>query len=245
MRKTLLLIISLILLLSCKDQKQIIVGYDKKYSSTFDGSLSKKVLLDFFKKNLYSKYTFKKYPKERLLNLIETKKIQFALADFDATEDKIRTQTFLKSENLFSDAIYFIINKDDAEHFKYPDSVLDDKIGILYESDIYFYMISNFGKRDNFSCFKEEYNLFKAYSDNTVKIITIARNDYYRNNIFLSGSYLFFIEQGKTYGNIIFSNSNDKKLFDLYFKERKLKEHDWLDLLKPQNELQSIIPSLK
>lgn len=228
MLRIFLLLLSLFCIFSCTDKKSqnIVIGFDSNYIRTIEGKISRKIMTDYLIKNGTDKYEFKTYKHDDLIKNLNNGKLDIALDDFD--KNKIAGRYFY-SDNIFCDAVYFVMKEEKSRIFKYPDSLKIMSSGTIYRSNEYDMLIDI--KSDRKKYYMDFQNLLKDFKEEKIDIAIVNRKDFYDNIMILPDTYLFFIETGKSYGKILFSKKTHNDSFRKYLENRKIRKHDWSDIL--------------
>ncbi|OHD09681.1 MAG: hypothetical protein A2Y34_10840 [Spirochaetes bacterium GWC1_27_15] len=227
-KKLLFLFIIFIFFISCfknNPQKQTLtVGYAKDFINTFDGKLLKNIIISYFKENNYKYYTLKSYSEENIFKSLENNEIQFLIGDYKEKEG------FFSSDYLFSKSIYFLTNEKNMLNSKNFDFTKKN-VGIYYDYEIENYIKNNFSNITNPNYCENIELLITDFNNNKYDLIVIDRKSYYKYKLLLSNQYLFFINYGSPYIKIFFSKKEYKDLFDIFIKNKNIKENEWIDFL--------------
>ena len=213
-----MVIFTILLFISCKQKSepQILVGYNNSYANSYYGSLSKKILINFFKQNTIRNYKF-----------IEIDDSKYDNVDFLLSESRVQ-KGFKYNKILFKDAIYFLAEDVSVKEFNYPDNIYDLNTGIIIDSLSQKYVSENFDIKDNFLFYKDVNNLLNDFNNKKIQLVILDRDDYYKNLIILPKKYLFFVEIGEEFGYIYFKKEDHYNLFELFIKENNIKEKEWI-----------------
>jgi ABC-type amino acid transport substrate-binding protein len=229
MSRIIFIIISTCILLSCssKNERTVIIGYNGEYSSSFEYDMTKKIVLHYLGRNSL-KCSFKSMDKKDLLKNLQSGKIDIAIDDFE-TYPSAALNSFNSSADLYSGAVYFIMNAEESRIFKYPDSIYSLKTGIVFESESYDFLKKIPGSKQFY--YKDIGNLLKDFRERKLDIAILDRKEFYRNLLTLPDTYLFFLEDGNCYGRILFAKKSGRDLFNAFLYKRKSRQHDWADIL--------------
>lgn len=207
-------------------QSKVIIYIDKEYEKSFYGNLERKIIIKFLK-SIEKKYKIEKIDSK--FNPL-VKNDSFILIS-DKNFNKLN-----KSRALFSEALYFLINKENENNFKYPESLKIMKVGINYNFYTYHYMNEinpitgrkNFEIWDNFKIYSQFSNMIEDFKTKKLDIIIINRIEYYKLSKILPAVLLFYIDIGKKFGYIYFKDKNLLKNFEKFIYKNKIK-YDWID----------------
>ncbi len=210
-------------------KQKIIVYIDKEYEKSFYGNLSKKIVVKFLK-NTKKDYKITKIDSK--FDPLKGKEPSFIVIS-DKNFKKLE-----KSRNLFSEALYFLINNEKQNDFKYPTSLKTMKVGIHYNSYAYNYLNEvnfltgkkNFEITNNFKIYAEFSNMVEDFRIKKTDIILIERTKYYKVFRTLPSAFLFYIDIGKTFGPLYFKDKNLLKEFNQFMYKNKIK-YDWINFL--------------
>jgi len=215
--------------------KYTTVLIEKGSADPFIINLKKKILKDFHKESgiqLKLKYS--------VLNRVPYEN-RADIGDFDIMferKDNYKGKYFL-SEEIFSNAVYFLIDKSKEADFNYPKSFLTENVGAVFNSGSHIY-VENFNdvtkKKNleikNLSLYSNEYSLIDDFLKKRLDIIILDRNTFYESAAILPASILFFIEYDESYDGFTFKDKSVKEKFDRYLESRKSRERDYFDLIK-------------
>lgn len=218
-----------------KDQKDkknvtetVIIYKDKEYLNTFYGRLSKNIAIKFLKNNK------KKYKIKNIDNKFDPYKENNS---FIIISDK-NYKNLNKSKELFSDALYFLIQREYEKEFKYPSSLKKMSVGVHYGSYVYNYINEinpitgkkNYEIGTNYKIYAEFNNMIEDFTIKKIDIVMINRTEYYKLQKTLPSAFLFYIDIGKTFGYLYFKDKNLLKEFNDFTNKNKIK-YDWIDFL--------------
>ncbi|HOF00013.1 MAG TPA: hypothetical protein PK385_03050 [Spirochaetota bacterium] len=215
--------------------KYTAVLIEKGNADPFIVNLKKKILKDFYKESgIRSKLKYFALDRVPYENRADT-------GDFDIIferKDRYKGKYFL-SDKIFSNAVYFLIDKSKEANFNYPKSFLTENVGAVFNSNSHIYVESfnDLTKKKNLeiknlSLYSNEYSLIDDFLKRQLDIIILDRTTFYENAPILPASILFFIEYGEPYDGFTFKDKSVKEKFDRYLESRKSRERDYFDLIK-------------
>jgi len=204
-----------------KKKEEVIVYVDKEYLSSFYGKLSYKIVVKFLK-DIKKKYRIKKIEKD----FKEDKEITNFIVVSNKNFKKLN-----KTRPLFSEALYFLINREFEPEFKYPDSLKKMRVGVHYNSYVYNYINEknpitgkkNYEIGDNFKIYAEFNNMIEDFRIKNIDIVMINRIEYYKLHRTLPSAFLFYIDIGKPFGYLYFKDKNFLKDFNSFLYKNRQK----------------------
>jgi|GEM_PF-5228006 len=232
-KKSLLLFSIIIIFTQCNFVKKyldfnkgkVIICYDEEYLSTYEGKILNKIVKDFLK-NKKKKYI--KINKNNMIKKLEKNKVNIILTKLPVTEKNIKYKIII-SDPVLRNAVYFLIHEENTGAFKYPYSLYSLSAGMLYQSDVYEYIINKFKQRDNFSFYTDINNLIDDFKRKKINLLLINRSQFYKNIYTIPAKNILYINIGNPYGTIIFTDNNLNNDFKKYINNKKDK-YEWLDL---------------
>lgn len=215
-----------------KDMTAIKIGYDPSHIKTIDGKIKKEIIKYFLLKYGHLKIKFINIRKNKISEKLKNKEIDIAI-----TENlRFEKNTINISPPIFSEGIYFIVDINEKNKYKYPDSLYYSTIGVKYDSNEAKYLKNRLNISINTMQYNRTDNLITDFKNKKFKVLVLNRRDYYKNLKTLPAEILYSFSSNKLYGHVYFSNIRIYNQFS-DFLSKKRNKYEWSDIIykDPQN----------
>lgn len=196
--------------------KKIVVIYEASYYKTVEGKITKRLIIDFLKKQKKN-YKIKKISIKDLDKNLRKENILVV----KPTDVSIKGIFHYSSLPLFSDAFY-VINSISAE---------ENKIGFLVDNYIQNFVKERF-LNFKYHVYEKIENLIIDFRIKRLKTIVIRREDYYKHILFLPYENVYFVNIGFPYSSIFIFDEKMREKFNIYLKALN-NNYEWREYLVP------------